>query len=222
MKRFWIAGVVLLFTIPAMAQAQVQKESDFHPHSRWTVNVNGGLDSNSDMYYDYQNYTKTDGDKTDFSIGSDIGYRFSKIFRMRLEFKYVEYHYGQTYTDNDLSSSMLTFQALDINPRMDFRVWHYKPFEFFLTTGLRLEYSLDSNEKTYKKGGTESDKDYMNSDYQTSMHGAIGGAIVKYNLNKRWGVTLNPEYTMFFNKLYSSNDSRMKRFSLNLGIEYTL
>ena len=80
MKKYWILVLCMLFSGMVFSQ------------SRFSINLNGGLDYNSNKYYSPNGYSKFEDGKTDFNAGMDVGYRFSKLVRFRLEFKYVELH----------------------------------------------------------------------------------------------------------------------------------
>ena len=191
--------------------------------SRFTINLNGGYDYNINKYYNPNNYKKFENGETDFNFGFDVGYKLSDNFRFRMEFKYSEFSYGQYYlsTSSDLLKTEMTLSCMDINPRMDYRIWSHNDFELFLTTGLRLEYMMDYNQNTLRADGEYSSRNYISLDYKDKMSGLIGGAILKYNLSKHWGITFAPEYTYFFDQLYYENSGALQRFNTNVGIEWT-
>jgi opacity protein-like surface antigen len=191
--------------------------------SRFFVGLNGGLDFYSNKYYSKNEYRKFEDGKTDFSAGLDLGYRFSDKARFRLGFNYNEYLFGERpETPGDIVKSEMTLRNLDIIPRLDFRVWSLKKLELFLSPGLRLAYTLEGDEKSFRSNGTISDLHYMNQKYKDKMSGLVGGALLKYNFTKHLGAVLSPDYTFFFDKLYDKNDGNLQRFSVNLGLEWRL
>lgn len=207
MKKFYILLFCLVFAIPGFAQ------------SRFFIGMSGGLDFNNNKYYTPNNYKKFEDGKTDFNAGLDLGYRFSDVTRFRLELRYSEYSFGQR--SSTLESEMSLFN-LDVNPRLDIRVWSLKKLELFLSPGFRLEYVLDSDGETVWTNGTTSSTNYVDKDYKDKIQGFIGGAILKYNFTKHLGVTLSPDYTLFFDKLYDRNDGSLQRFNINAGIEWRI
>jgi hypothetical protein len=207
MKKFYILLLCMVFAIPGFTQ------------SRFFIGLSGGLDFYSNKYYTPNNYEKFEDGKTDFNAGLDLGYRFSDVTRFRLEFRYSEYSFGQR--SGTLESEMSLFN-LDVNPRLDIRVWSLKKLELFLSPGFRLEYVLDSDEETVWTNGTTSSTNYVDKDYNDKIQGFIGGAILKYNFTKHLGVTLSPDYTLFFDKLYDRNDGSLQRFNINVGIEWRI
>ena len=210
MKKGLLLFVCLFFMLSGFAQ------------SRWSVNLNAGCDYNINKYYSPYNYKKFENSKEDFNLGLNVGYRLADWVRFRMEFKYNEYSYGHYFTStSDLLKSEMTLSNLDFNPMIDFRVMSFNKFEFFLTTGLRLEYTIDDEQETLRTDGEMSTLKYIPMDYDDKMSGWTGGAILKYNLSKHLGITFTPEYTLFFDRLYSENDGQMQRFSTNVGIEWT-
>jgi len=188
--------------------------------SRFFVNLNAGIDYTTNKYYNYNNYSIFDNDGAEFSYGLDLGYKLSDKVRVRVEGRYGSYSYGQYYTGSDFDQTKMTLDYFDINPRLDFRMFSKGKFELFLSPGWRLEYISDSSQETIKTDGSTSDASYVSNAYSESMSGFIAGAILKYNYNKHFGLTLSPEYTLFTKKLYSKNDDSMMRYSARLGVEY--
>jgi hypothetical protein len=206
MKKFYILLVCLLGTIPGFSQ------------SRFFINLNGGLDFNSNKYYTPNGYEKFEDGKTDFNVGLDLGYRFSDKVRFRLVSGYNEYSFGQR---NDALKSERNLYNLAFTPRLDFRVWSAKKLELFLSPGLRLEYVITSDGETWYTNGDYSKRDvYVKSDYRDKNSGFTGGAILKYNYSDHLGFTLSPDYTIFANKVYDKNSGTLQRFSMNLGVEW--
>lgn len=209
MKKFFILLAVLAMPFCGFSK------------SRFLINLNAGWDYTANKYYNYNNYSFFDQDGGEFSFGADLGYKFSDIVRFRIESRFGKYSYGQEYSGTGLLKTTMDLKYFDINPHLDFRVWNKDKFEFFVSPGLKLEYISDSNQETELSDGTVSDGSYVSSAYAGNMAGFVGSAILKYNITSKLGVTLTPEYTLFFKKLYEKNDNSMTRFSTRLGIEYT-
>ncbi|WP_163708054.1 outer membrane beta-barrel protein [Mangrovibacterium lignilyticum] len=208
MKKYFI--LLSILTVPFLGFSQ----------SRFFVNLNAGWDYSANKYYNYNNYDIFENEGNDLSWGLDLGYKFSDIVRFRIESRFGQYSFGQYYSGADLIQTEMTMSYFNINPRFDFRVWTKDKFELFVSPGLKLEYIYDSDQVTDKTDGTTSDLSYVSSAYADNMAGFIGGAIFKYNINKHLGITLSPEYTLYFKKLYEKNDDNMRRFSARLGVEW--
>ncbi|OFX33232.1 MAG: hypothetical protein A2W90_03450 [Bacteroidetes bacterium GWF2_42_66] len=190
--------------------------------SRFFVNLNGGLDFNTNKYFSPNGYEKFEDGQTDFNYGLDLGYRLNDWFRFRLEFGYNEFSYGQRPSSTvDILETEMTLNCMDINPRLDFRVWNKNKFELFLSPGLRLEYVMNADQESIRADGAISTRNYISTDYKDAMSGFVGGVIFKYNLTKHLGFTLSPDYTVFFDKLYDKNDGALQRFNTNFGVEWT-
>jgi hypothetical protein len=212
MKKFFI-----LFTVFAMPFCGFTQ-------SRYFINLNGAWDYSMNKYHEYNtnNLSPFQHDGAEFSYGLDIGYKFSDIVRFRVEGRIGEYKYGGDWdSDSGFESSTMKISYFDIIPRFDFRVWQKNKLELFVSPGLKLEYISDANQKTIKADGTISREGYISSSYAENMAGIVGGAVLKYNINSKWGITMSPEYTLFFKKLYEKNDNSMMRFSTRLGVEYS-
>jgi hypothetical protein len=206
MKKYYIVFLFLLGTASGFAQ------------SRYFINLNGGLDFNSNKYYTPNNYTKFENGRTDYNVGLDLGFRFSDKYRFRLESRYVQYSFGQ---ESSALKSERTVYNLDFSPRLDFRVWSNSKFELFLSPGLKLEYVITSDGETrYANGDYTRRTVYVNSDYRDKNSGIVGGAIFKYNYNKHLGFTLSPDYSLFAHKVFEKNDGSLQRFNVNAGVEW--
>jgi len=60
----------------------------------------------------------------------------------------------------------------------------------------------------------------MSRDFTKTQAGAVGGLILKYNVNPSFGITLAPDYTYFFDQFSTKNDYNMQRIGMNLGVEW--
>lgn len=209
-KKIQIVLVCMLFSFIGFSQ------------SRFFVNLNGGIDYNMNKYYSPNGYKKFVDGKTDLNVGMDVGYRFGKWFRFRVEMRYNVINYGQRPTSTvDIVQSEMTLNNFAVNPRLDFRIWSKDKFELFLSPGMRLEYVMNSDQETIRTDGQISTRNYISTDYKESLPGVIGGAILKYNLTDHLGFTLAPDYTFFFGKIYEKNSQSLQRMNTNLGIEWT-
>ena len=190
--------------------------------SRFTVNLSAGCDQNINKYYSPPNYLKFENNKDDYNLGVDVGYRLADKFRVRMEFQYGKMSYGHSYgASSDLTKSEMTLTTLAFNPRLDYRIVQFGEFDLYLTTGLRLEYVTDDDQESVRTDGEISTRNYIAMDYDDKLSGMIGGAILKYNFTEHLGLTFSPEYTYFFDQLYSENDGNLQRFSTKVGIEWT-
>ncbi len=216
MKRYWILVFCMLFSGMAFSQ------------SRFTGSVSGGYNFDINSYYNENGYKKYENANIDFNVGIDAGFRFSKLVRLRVEMRYSENSYGRKMISSSTGEEVnyrteSTLNNLDINPRLDFRVFSFNKFDFYLSPGIRLEYVLNQNQNSYKPDGSSSNRNnYIKTNYNNSLSGAVGGVLMRYNVNKRVGITFAPDYTIFFNKLYDSSDKTMMRINANIGVEFVL
>lgn len=209
-KRIQIILFSLLFSLAGFSQ------------SRFSVNVSGGIDKNYNKYYSPNGYTKFEDAKTDYNYGLDLGYRLSDWFRARVELRFNEYSFGQKPLSTvEILQTELTLNTMAFVPRLDFRLVNVGKFELFVSPGIRFEYVTNANQESLRSDGEISDRNYISTSYNDGMSGFTGGAILKYNINKHLGLTLNSDYTLFFDKLYEKNDAAMQRLSGGLGVEWT-
>ncbi len=213
MKKSWFVLLGMLLSVAGFSQSKI------------SLNFNGGSDLNFNKYYSKINYEKIEDGGTDFNLGMDAAYRFSDRFRMRVEFKYGQMNYGQSRIGGEpTAKDVITLEYMDFNPRMDFRILQIKKLELFVSTGLKFECIINSDQKSYLADGSVSDTDlnYVDTDYDDELSGWVTGAILKYNLTKHIGVTMSPDYTLYFDELYYKNSGALQRLNINVGFEWTL
>ncbi len=209
MKKYFV--LLVLLSISGLAFSQVKV----------FVNLNAGWDHTSNMYYNYNNYEIFENGEEEFSYGFDLGLKLSDVVRFRVATTFGSYCFGQMYTNMDVTQTDMTMKYFNITPRFDFRILHKGNFETFLSPGLKLEYISDADQKSYRTDGSVSDAKYVSTAYEKSMTGVAAAMIMKYNFNSNLGLTLTPEYSYFFKKLYEKNDQNLNRFSARLGLEWT-
>lgn len=210
-KRVLIVLVSLLLSMAGFSQ------------SRLSFNVNAGLDKNFNKYYTANSYSKIDDPETDFNAGVNVAYRVGEWVRLRLDLQYLQYSYGQEpNSSSEITKTVFRAFNMGIAPRIDFRVYAKHNFELFLSPGLSLQYLIDNDQVSTLTDGTHSYRNYISTDYDNSLTGFVGGALLKYNINERMGLTVSPDYTMFFDQLYDSNYGNLSRFNLSFGFEWNL
>jgi len=209
MKRIWIIAVLLLFSGVAFSQSWIG------------LGPTGGYDYNFNKYYNSNAYSAFEHENMDFNTGVDLILRFSKKVRFRIELRYAQMNYGQKISNGVFSKSDVKLHCMDINPRFDIRVWTKKKFELFLSSGLRLQYVIDSHVDTYYENGEISfNTNYYDSDYKDALPAFVAGTILKYNINKHLGLTFSPNFYFSSKKLYGQNNGNIMGIKTNVGVEY--
>jgi len=195
-----------------------------YSQSAWTVSVGGGLDLYKNKYYSTNIYEKFEDGKLDFYAGLGIGVKINDIVRLRVNCNYGEYSFGVKPKDSSIafSESEKTLVHLDVVPRLDIKLLTFRKFDLLASPGVDIAYIIDSRNKTILPTGEESKRVYVDSRNKSSYTGALLGAIARYNIDRQFAVTLTPEYTYFFNKLYSKNDGNFQRFRVGLGFEWNI
>jgi hypothetical protein len=196
-----------------------------------SLGISGGIDYNYNTYYTNgsSNYSDKYVVTPTYNARADFGLRMGNRCRLRVELNYATMAFGANYqASGEVTSTapekvVLWFYRLGFTGRLDFRFLTIHKLDVLFTPGLTFEYRLYQYEKaTYTNGGEKS-TNYLYSkdiDYTHKLSGAVGGFIFRYNLNNHWGITLSPEYTYFFKKLYSQNAANLQRVSINLGAEW--
>jgi hypothetical protein len=164
-------------------------------------------------------------DKIYNNASLDFGIYATKKFRTRLEFKYVEMGYSADWQNTDvvaLKETVVNIYNLNLNMHFDFRIDSLKKFEFWVSPGVKWEYTMGDEFYNERYDGTFGYSNYNKiiSEYPQNILCGSLSAIVKYNLTKHIGITLTPEYTIFFREFVKTNNKYYQRISCNLGLEF--
>jgi hypothetical protein len=217
--------LLLLALMPVMANAQDDDEDAM------TIGINGGVDKSinayqftPDMYNDIFS-----NNKTYHNVALDFGLWISPKFRPRIELKYVQTGYTANwetpdYTSNSMKVTNVTLYNFDINLRMDYLLLKIKKFQVFVSPALKWEFNINGDSRNTEYDGSYDYKQYNGiiTDSPNNIAGGAVSAIFKYKLNRRVGITLSPEYTLFFHDYVQTNNKLYQRISANFGLEFTL
>jgi hypothetical protein len=212
-RRLLAAVIVLFLVTPSFSQVDP------------FINLGAGYDYNLNKYYELNQWNLVNG-MTDFNAGGDFGLQLGKGARFHATFKYVQFTYGQTNTDPSefLSEIKIRIGSLSLTPALDVRLWSHKKLDLYVTAGYLMEWVVDLKETNQLKDGSTSNtlyKKVIDVNYTNFVNGPTGGVLLKYNINKNWGVTFGPGYTYFLNKFYDKKDlANLQRISANIGVEY--
>jgi hypothetical protein len=218
MKRI----VVFLFAlIPLVAYNQETEK-----HHPLFFGLNGGVDYNFNAYRltpddNGFNYYSID---PHYNIGLYVGLMSKNRFRTRLEFKYVKMSYGMDWGNfNSTFDEMVTkLHNYDINLHVDYFVFFQNDLQFYISPALKSEFVF--NTKRIRKdfdGSTETaNYNILDDEHPKRILGGAISAIFKYNMNGHIGITVIPEYTIFFRNFVESNDKKYQRFGTNFGVEF--
>lgn len=202
-----------------------------------SVGLKGGYDKQYFIYDDLlygENYDAF----PDFNIGLDAALDLTKNIRVRAELKYSNVSYTREYNTStslleNIEYSKMQINNMNINPFVDFRILNVKDkLELYYTLGMKLEFSLGDRQRAFTYDDEKIDASYILEPHKDVMIGSATGLIFKYNINKHWGVTVSPEYTIFFGQFYENSEefydnspkemnNYYMRSSLNFGLEYT-
>jgi hypothetical protein len=218
MKKIIFYFSFLLF--PIMANAQETDEGTV------TIGINGGIDNNINACRLYQNSNGNTfySDKTQYNIAVDLGYMATPRLRPRIELKYVKMFYGVNWDKTEESTFLKTevdLNNFDINIHLDYLLFSKANFQAFVSPTLKWEFVVSKDLENTTTKTTSSYNYYgVGSEYPKNIAGGAVSLLLKYNITKNIGVTLTPEYTLFFRNYVKSNDKPYQRLSANFGVEF--
>lgn len=193
--------------------------------TKMSFGITTGYDQNYCLFQDLPD--ETINQLPDFNIGADIAWYLGERIRVRGEVKYVNISFARNFSnpvaDNNIDFSKLAVNNINFNPRFDYRLFSLKKLDLYMTTGLRFEFSMGDYIRTFNYAGENLDTDYLGigEKHASTMAGATGGFILKYNFTPDFALTLSPEYTSFFSEFYQMNNMSLQRASLNIGFEWS-
>jgi|GEM_PF-2099067 len=173
-----------------------------------------------------QNNTNGSDVYPDFNLGVDGIINIGEKMRLRAELRYANLNYTHDWNshstaENHILTSVRTISNLNLTPRFDYKLASGGKFDLYASAGFKFEFTLGDLERTKWTGGDKTTTHYLdNSEYTKTQAGAVGGLILKYNVNPSFGFILAPDYTCFFDKFSSKNDWVMQRVGVNLGVEW--
>jgi hypothetical protein len=190
---------------------------------RYSFFFSSGYDNNMN-FLSAMKYTNTN-EFPDYNFGVGGAVYLNDRFRARLELKYVNMSFTRKYnfqstTASTPDRSVLSVSNIDFNPYIDYRIFSIGKFDLYGYTGFRFEFNFGDYQKCYMLGGDTSYKNYIENNYKKAMVGLTGGCSFNYNLNKKFALSISPEFTHFLHYFYSDNSSNLERMSVNLGVEW--
>lgn len=226
-KIFFYFFLLALMPISLNAQdaivANAKKNSDY----AYTFGINSGIDININAYRLNANSAGNNfyNVNSHYNIGLDYGLMVSKKFRPRIELKYVKMNYGAGWDNANIPTfkeSVVNLYNFDINFRFDYLLFNASKFQLFVSPALKWELNVAREENNIRYDGSDNWANY-NGIIAENSRNFFGGAfstIFKYNIIENIGITLTPEYTLFFHNFVSSNDKHFQRLSVNFGLEF--
>jgi hypothetical protein len=194
-----------------------------------TIGINGGINNDINAYRLNDNSFGNNfySGKSHFNFGLDYGMMISKKVRPRLELKYVQMSYNVGWNNANIPTikeSVVNLHNFDINFRLDYMLLDSKKFQMFISPALKWEFNLNREEKNTRYDETYNWAKYNGIITENSKNLLGGGlaAILKYNVTKNIGLTVTPEYTLFFRNFVRTNDKCYQRTSINFGLEFNI
>jgi hypothetical protein len=220
MKRNIFTWLIIVLALVGANAQDVNKYA-------YTIGIYGGIDCNINGYrlnpnnYGNEFYSVT----PTWNMGLDYGLMVSKKLRPRIEFKYLQQKYKVGWENANISTMQESFVYLynfDVNLRADYLLLNKPKFQIFASPALKWEFTSGKNEKNIRKDGTHNWDNYNEiiTENPGNLFGGAVSAILKYNVTKYIGLTVTPEYTLFFSKYAEGNDKKFQRTSLGSGLEF--
>ncbi|HPT21239.1 MAG TPA: hypothetical protein PLR88_04770 [Bacteroidales bacterium] len=239
MKKTFIY-LFFIALIPTMANAQEAIVANAQSTNyAYTIGISTGIDHNINAYRlkpttegPVKGAAFTAGDNL-FNIGFDFGMVINSKLRPRLEFKYVKMNYKVDMSNADVLnflSSEVYMHNIDLNLRLDYFLYNANKFQILLSPAAKWELNSSREEKNTTIDpsnpyyGNVNWKNYKGI-YDENSKNLFGGgvsAIFKYNIIKNVGITVTPEYTLFFRNFVRSNEDLYSRASINVGLEWNI
>ena len=221
-KNLFALLVIVSISIAANAQTKAPattENSKTDNDVQVFIGINTGLDYNMNAYkldknqnYGYAYY----GIIPRYNIGIDFGIQV-KRFRPRIEMKFVNLKYGIDWSSSiynlGTTKTIANVNYFDFNMHFDYLLFNSKKLQLFASPAFKYEFEIGNAISTDSWTGLE-------LHHPTSIAGGALTAILKYNLSDHFGLTLTPEYTMFFHSFASGNNKPYQRFSSTLGFEF--
>jgi hypothetical protein len=223
--------VVLLLSTTSIVRSQTQ----------FSLGASVGYDK-SFHQFDFMPLTNTDV-SPDYNFGIDGAMKIKDWLRVKAELHYSNLGFTRYWesgsTDADaINKSKVAISNIDISPLVELRFLKVGNLDMFATTGFRFEIQSGKWEKSFTNSGEEMDYDHVMDKYNESKAGVVGGLFFKYNISPEFAFTLSPQYTYFFKPLYYQNKyddeykyqflgildlnkTNLRRFSFNVGVEWS-
>jgi hypothetical protein len=158
-----------------------------------------------------------------FQIGMNLSYLALPRLRPRLELAYVKNSYDMDWGNfnDDFATTKTSLNYINMNLFADFLLVNRANLQLFLFTGIKNEILLsDRYVRTDKNGDTEAVRyNFIDDEYPGAISGGAIGSIVRYQVNDQIGITLKPEYTVFFRNFVRANQATYQRLGFSVGVE---
>ena len=220
--------LLLLALIPMSANAQVTTATNAKKTIDYAsaFGLSYGIDNNINGYKLASNPTGNTFSKgtTRYNIATSFGWMISSRWRPRIELKYTKLNYNVDLVNSipTIVNSVVNMFNFDINLHADYLFLNTNKFQIFLSPAVKWEFNISREEHNFFSDGTKNWGNYngvINENPRNLLGGSVA-AIFKYNIIRNIGLTLTPEYTMFFRKFVLANDKSYQRFSVNFGVEF--
>ncbi len=224
MKKIVFSLIFILSALSIFSQ-------DFEPV--FTMGLNSGLDYDINAYqipinqrYNYQYFSRPE----QYNIGMDFGVALTKRIRTRVELRYVNSQYGVRWnvgiTDPsqafDMQKSIQNINNFDLNFHFDYLLTTWKKLDIYVSPGVKYEFATGDYLHTFLSDGpsTSTNWAYLYPAFPKNIGAGSLDLLFKYNFTKHFGLTITPDYTLFFRPYDSSNWQWYQRLSLNAGFEF--
>lgn len=199
--------VLLLVTISLNAQR------------RFSMGVFGGVGKTFNTETSYNSVTNPQS-MLDYNYGLSMCIRVKDSSRLRLEGSIyrtaLKYDWPSTST---LSKTVKNFYFMDLALRFDYKFLTYKNFDFYASPGVKGWFTMGNYEWTENTSDNTKTTRYIGYGNNKNLIAPSVQVLLRYKLNNHWGVTVAPEYSYFFKKLYYTCDGYMSQFDIKLGME---
>lgn len=236
-KRFFLLSLIL-FVFASSANAQLEEYITF--------GINGGINKNINGYKkdkDYYGNTFSDG-LIAYNYGLDFGIKTGKRFRTRMEVRSIEFHYVAKWDTVGVPPQRNPYETrvkvwnMDIVLRGDYLLAQTEKNKLFISPSFIWEFNIDRECKNMLRNVGNDEFNPYRDDYRddfsfkkyNDIHrenpnhiiGSSVALIYKYKFAKHIGITVTPEYTIFYRGMVRTNYGKpYQRLTLNAGLEFS-
>ena len=163
-----------------------------------------------------------------YSVGASAQYQFSSNLGLNFGLRYatrdfvVDYNFRFVDPGDPLipKESAVDLSYLDIPVSINYLFYSKMPFDFFFSAGLVPGILLCEEESVQFEDGRRVDNPGLNLNLNSFLFSGTLGAGVKYRLQDKLAVVLEPQYRIYFNSLGLFTEQRTPQlFSVSLGTE---
>ena len=187
-----------------------------------------GVTGSADFYFIDLSPDSRVEEGVNYSVGASAQYRFNSNLGLNFGLRYaprdfvVDYNFRFVNPNDPFlpKESSIDLLYLDIPVSINYLFYSKMPYDFFFSVGLVPGILLSEGESVQYGDGRRVDNPGLNDNLNSFWLSGTLGAGVKYRLQDKLAVVLEPQYRIYFNSLGLFTEQRNPQlFSVSLGTE---